>query len=275
MNNICKIFQDCSSDIRHWLAKQPEVKEESMTDRFLFDISEKLSIVRYKQFSRMEEGRKTGADWEWWFLFRDRNSFCARVQAKKLKTNEDNYAGIAYPHPAKEMLQIDKLISDSYKNNFAPMYVFYSSESSRYTLCRGRKGDDEGVFISDAVHLRDEIISKPRKRYLAQNVLQYANPISCLFCCPLADGLTYEGLKKYFSEYFPTIYYGRINTKIETDNFIPQGFVKTPDRILQFMNKESDTWWEKEHWRSVENTNALLVIDLRNEVKQQQENASR
>ena len=173
MNNICKVFNECSNDILNWLSKQPEVKEESMTDRFLFDISEKLPIVKYKQFTRMEEGRKTGADWEWWVLFPNDKSFCARVQAKKLKNDKDNYAGIAYT--TNGMLQIERLLEDSNKNDFASLYAFYSSESSKYTLCGGRKGN-EGVFITDAEHLKNEILDNPRANLRRLIALKRCSP---------------------------------------------------------------------------------------------------
>jgi len=51
------------------MRKQPEVKEESLTDWLLFDVSQKISRITYKSFPRHEEARRTGADWEWWFLF--------------------------------------------------------------------------------------------------------------------------------------------------------------------------------------------------------------
>jgi hypothetical protein len=258
MNNICKVFNDCSNDILNWLTKQPEVKEESMTDRFLFDISEKLPIVKYKQFTRMEEGRKTGADWEWWFLFPNDKAFCARVQAKKLKNDKDNYAGIAYT--TNGMLQIERLLDDSSKNDYASLYAFYSTESSKHTLCGGRKGN-EGVFISDAEHLKNEIIDKPRAKHLAQDILKYSNPISCLFCCHMTERLTYDGLKEHLRRYFPTLYDNKINSKNDNNTI---GFVKIPNRITQFLNKESDSWWENEFRQSIENVNAILVIDLRN-----------
>lgn len=261
MNNICKVFNECSNDILNWLSKQPEVKEESMTDRFLFDISEKLPIVKYKQFTRIEEGRKTGADWEWWILFPNDKAFCARVQAKKLKTDKDNYAGIAYT--TNGMLQIERLIEDSKKEEYASLYAFYSTESSNHTLCRGRKAN-EGVFISDAENLKNEIIDKPRAKYFAQDILKYSNPISCLFCCPMTERLTYDGLKEHMRDYFPTLY-GK-STKNNNENS-PTGFVKTPGRITQFMNKESDSWWENEYRFSIQNVNAIIVIDLRNEEK--------
>ena len=259
MNKICKVFNECSNDILNWLTKQPEVKEESMTDRFLFDISEKLPIVKYRQFTRMEEGRKTGADWEWWLIFPNDRAFCARVQAKKLKNDKDNYAGIAYT--TNGMLQIEKLLEDSNKDNFASLYAFYSSESSQHTLCNGKKGN-EGVFISDAEHLKNEIIDKPRSKYLAQDVLKFSNPISCIFCCPLTESISYEGLKEHLRIYFPALYKRSIKNNNDLN---PIGFVKTPNRILQFLNKESDSWWENEFRYSIENVNAILVIDLRHE----------
>lgn len=211
MNNICKVFNECSSDILNWLTKQPEVKEESMTDRFLFDISEKLPIVRYKQFTRMVEGRKTGADWEWWILFPNDNAFCARVQAKKLKTDKDNYAGIAYT--TNDMLQIERLLEDSNKDGFASLYAFYSSEITNHTLCRGRK-DNAGVFICDAENLKNNIIDKPRSKYFAKDVLKFSNPISCLFCCSMTERLTYDGLKEHLRNYFPTLFEKRIMLSI-------------------------------------------------------------
>ncbi len=82
MNTICKSFNDCSADIKKWLTKQPEVKEESLTDRFLYNLSEKIPTIKYEQYTKTEEGRKTGADWEWWFIFSDKKSFAARIQEK-------------------------------------------------------------------------------------------------------------------------------------------------------------------------------------------------
>jgi hypothetical protein len=223
MNKICKTFHECSNDILNWLSKQPEVKEESMTDRFLFEISEKLpDIVKYKQFSRLEEGRKTGADWEWWILLPNNLAFCARVQAKKLKSNTDNYASIAYT--SNGMLQIERLLDDCNLENFASLYAFYSTESCIHTMCSGKKSN-EGVFICDADTLKERVFDKPRTKYLAADILQFSNPISCLFCCPLSHEKREEFFKEYFRQYFPNLYNKR---KRENSNN-PQGFVKIPD----------------------------------------------
>ncbi len=259
MNKICKTFHECSNDILNWLSKQPEVKEESMTDRFLFEISEKLPyIVKYKQFNRIEEGRKTGADWEWWILLPNNQAFCSRVQAKKLKSDKDNYAGIAYT--TNGILQIERLIDDCTKENFASLYAFYTTESSKYSMCGGKMNDKEGVFLSDALQLREEIINKPRSSYLAKDILKYSNPISCLFCCPLSHENNMDDFYQYFRQYFPRIYSKRANENSDK----PQGFVTIPERILNFINGELEKPWEIQYESSIQNVNALLVIDLRN-----------
>ena len=160
------------------------------------------------------------------------------------------------------MLQIERLIEDSDKNGYASFYAFYSTESSQFTLCGGRVGN-EGVFIADAEKLKSEIIDKPRTSYLASNILQFSNPISCLFCCPMTNDGRQNGLREYFKRYFPTIYNKRTNNNSD----YPQGIVKTPDKILQFLNSESDQFWESEYRNSIENVNAILVIDMRNNEK--------
>lgn len=253
MNNICQVFNECSYDIFNWLTKQPEVKEESMTDRFLFNISEKLPIVQYKQFSRIDEGKTTGADWEWWFLFPDDKAFCARVQAKKLKNDKDNYAGIAYTRNGT--LQIERLIDDSKSEGFASLYAFYSSEVYPKTLCMGDESS-QGVFLSEAEQLKSVVIDNPRTKYLAKDLLNYANPLSCLFCCPLSADLSYDGFKKHLRTYFPTLF------KNSTPND-PIGFVKTPHRIIQLLEIDTASWWETEYRNYIENVDAIMIIDLR------------
>lgn len=126
MNNICNSFTDCTTKVKKWLTKQPEVKEESLTDWLLYSLSEKISTIKYKQFTRTEEGRKTGADWEWWFVFPNKRSFAARVQAKKLQPNSDCYYGIAYT--SNDKLQIERLLEDSAKDGMVSFYAFYSTE---------------------------------------------------------------------------------------------------------------------------------------------------
>ena len=260
---ICETFKECSSYVNNWMIKQPEVGEESITDWFLFNLSEKLPFLKYKQFSRIEEGRKTGADWEWWFVFSNDKSFATRVQAKKLRKGVDNYSGIAYTN--NHGLQIEKLIKDAQKDGFASFYAFYSTENPKYTMCGGRMGERlKGVFWGEANKLREEIILKPRKYFSEADILKYTNPIACLFCCPLTfeKGNLNDGLRNYLEHYFKTFNY---QDKIENQNHNEEiGFQKTPSHILDILSKEElPDWWEKEYRFRLEKTKAILVIDLR------------
>lgn len=261
MDSICKSFNDCSADIKKWLTKQPEVKEESLTDRFLYDISERIPNVRYKQFTRTEEGRKTGADWEWWFIFSNKESFAARVQAKKLKNNIDNYPGIAYT--SNGQLQIERFLDDSAKDGFASFYSFYSNGNSTNTMCGG-KLDGNGVFFAEANNLKNEFILKGKNKLFPEDILKFTNPISCLFCCPLVyqkGSNISEGFRKYIQQYFPTFN----ENKMENTNRNYLGFRETPNYILQLISHDIPEFWEREYQFIFQRTNAVITIDLRNE----------
>lgn len=259
MDNLCKPFKDSSADIKKWLNKQPEVKEESLTDWFLYDLSEKIPFLKYKQFTRNEEGKKTGADWEWWFVFSDKQSFAARVQAKKLKLKSDNYPGIAYTRNGK--LQIERLLEDSLKDGFASFYSFYSSEDNRNTMCIGGK-NGEGVYFGEANKIRSEFIIKSRKPLTPSNILNFTIPLSCLFCCPLTfDGnIILEGFRNHIQHYFPTIS-GNIG---ENSNPQELGFRETPGYVLELLSGDKSDQWETEYRSRFKRTNAIIAIDLRN-----------
>jgi len=260
MEKICEIFRGSSNYVKNWLCNQPEVKEESLTDWFLYDISLKLPSTLYKQFSRYEEGRKTGADWEWWFVFSDKESFTLRVQAKKLKKAEDNYPGIAYTSNNK--LQIEKLIEDSEKEKFASFYAFYSYGDNSKLLCSGGKGISEGVFFAEAKNLKKNFIDGGRTTLLADDVLKLTNPISCFFCCPIT-GFESQKFKSYLDKYFPT--YSSINFEKSNENEL-LGFNPTPNYILKALEQgEIPEWWETEFRRRFSTTKSVMLTDLRDE----------
>lgn len=124
MNSVCQHLQESAAYIRNWLEKQPGVKEESLTDWLLFDTATRVPNISYRAFTRHEEARETGADWEWWFVFPTK-SFRFRVQAKKLSPTNDNYPELARTN--RHGLQIDKLLSNSESANAIPLYAFYSA----------------------------------------------------------------------------------------------------------------------------------------------------
>lgn len=261
MNSLCKSFSDCSAEVKRWLTKQPEVKEETLTDWLLYSLSEKIPAIKYRQFTRTEEGRKTGADWEWWFVFSNKKSFAARVQAKKLKSNIDCYPGIAYTR--NDRLQIERLLDDSAKDGLASFYSFYSIENGKSTMCSGQM-NGEGVYLAEANKLRDEFILKSRIKLFPQEVLKFCNPVSCLFCCPMtyeAGKNIEEGFRRYLNQYFPT-YSSNLG---ERQNIQELGFRDTPNYIQQLLDTaELPDWWETEYRSYLEKTNAILIIDLRN-----------
>lgn len=261
MTKSCEIFCESTAHIKNWIDKQPEVGEESITDWFLFNISEKLPNIKYKQFTRYVEGRVTGADWEWWFVFSNSQSFATRVQAKKIRLNKDNYPGLA--HTTQGTLQVDKLIKDARKKSMAAFYAFYTNSDSK-TLCKG-KGKGFGVYWSEANKIRTEFIQKGRNKISDSDVLAVSNPIECLFCCPLTfekqNGI--EGFKNYLESYFPTYNEQDEKSNSRVENL---GFQKTPNHISTLLESEEvPDWYENEFRNRIEGVKSILVVDMRNE----------
>lgn len=257
--SICLNLQQCSAEIFSWLSKQPAVKEESLTDWYLFQLSERIDCLTYLQFTRHEEGNKTGADWEWWFVFSDTEAFAARIQAKKLKHKDDNYPGIAYTSVGK--LQIDRLIEDASADDFAPFYVFYSDAKSD-PLCRAHESlHTESVYLGDAYRLRDEFIHKGKRRLSPEQVLAHTNPLSCLFCCSLFLPLaSYDTFREHYDTYFPS----GTQTGNEDNRRNGQGFRRPASYVLSLLeSKQGADWVEQRLLRELPNANAIIVMDLR------------
>lgn len=255
MNSDCKKLTASSRYVNQWQLKQPSVKEESLTDWLLCDISEKIDGISYRQFTRTEEARQTGADWEWWFVFTD-FSFRLRVQAKKISTSKDNYAAIAYTN--KYGLQIEKLVADSALKNFIPFYAFYTSDDEQ-TMC-GRRGtaNGEGVFMSGAKRIYQDFILGSKNNVSVNDVLKKTVPLSCFICCPETHASDFASfLGKYFTH------------EKESDNSNIQvlgRYEKLPHHIESFIKlskEELPEWFEKEFRSELEGINAIFTYDLR------------
>ncbi len=61
---------DFSEYVYNWISRQNHVKEESLTDWLLYEISQRCNCIYYQAFSRHEEAQN-GSDWEWWILTSD------------------------------------------------------------------------------------------------------------------------------------------------------------------------------------------------------------
>lgn len=257
MKDDCLQLKKSSMFIRKWIDDQNHVKEESLTDWLLFDISNKINRITYKAFTRNEEAKTTGADWEWWFLFR-KYSYKFRVQAKKIKTSTDNYSSIAYTN--KYGLQIEKLIKDSTIDNYIPIYAFYTNKVDRVKC--GNNIIDEGVYIIGANGINNKFLKVGRRTVDYNDILEDAIPLSCMLCCPLSQG----GNNDFEFIEFLTRYFEFELKQGDSENYLGQ-YKEIPNYIkplIKTSNKITPDWWEKEYETYLKNINGIVIFDNRN-----------
>jgi hypothetical protein len=251
----CQEFINASKYIYKWLDNQPSVNEESLTDWLLYNLSDKLPAIKYIQFTRHQEARVTGADWEWWFV--DKNhALSLRIQAKKIKENTDNYSSIAYTN--KYGLQIEKLIDDAESKNFLPFYTFYyAPKITPPILCEGMTWGktDTGIFISSATTIYDKFIIKGKTKIKDTDILDYSNPLHCLVCCQSAQSV--QNVYDHIQRYYPKNPDNNKQGFIEKSE-IPQ-YVKV---LLESKGKEIHSWFEEEFHQNTKEIKALIVVDL-------------
>jgi len=272
--NDFKHIYKSSQYIGHWIYRQPYVKEESLTDWLLFDMSENIHGAYYQAFPGDEETCRIGADWEWWFLFSD-FCFTMRVQTKKLHPVDNSYPGSALNN-SKDVLQIEKLLNDTVRSNFMPFYAFYTDQRAA-VMCPNQR-NDEGVFIAGGQKIYDAFMSRPREQVTVADVLRHTLALSCFICCPLVTGqgslieADIEGgnrwrtsiINYYKSELGPG--FNDEDTEIIEWEKIPGMRTEVPRHIESFIGlggKRLPDWWEREFSNEIEGTNALLVYDLR------------
>lgn len=259
MNNIdCQILEASSKYIRAWLAGQPNAKEESLTDWLLYDVSKSSANFLYRAFTRHEEARQTGADWEWWLLLPLHN-LRLRIQAKKLLPKHNHYPDIARTN--KYGLQIEKLLNDATATNSIPLYALYSGNPTSTQWPKGTMG--EGVFIAGGNAIYSKFIIPGPKSIFDSDLLNMSNPLSCLLCCPKSSDHI-----DYFSHYYPEDSTSPPGQSIADDPI--RGIHKRlPNYVISFLENcrnEVPDWWEGEFERDISELNALLVTDLRGEI---------
>jgi len=259
MKNICQQIHQSAKYVNFWLTKQPNVNEESLTDWLLFDISTKVPNILYHTFTRIQEARQTGADWEWWILF-PHNYVRFRVQAKKLST-DDNYKKIAYAN--KYGLQIYKFLEDSKQANAISLYALYSP-AINYEMCNNQlSNQNDGVFLAGGQQIYNTFILGYPLKITATDILKLCRPFSCFACCPLitANG---GGLQHYLKQYF----------QLEMTSVSPNynNFRGLHDEYPEYLSSFIDQaqvgvpeWWEKEFQFEMSDFNALLVYDFRHQ----------
>ena len=229
MKKECNILRQSSLYVRNWTNTQPNVKEESLTDWLLFNVSEKTKNITYRDFTRHEESKTTGADWEWWFIFPN-FSYKFRVQAKKTKTSS--------------------------------IYAFYTDKIDR-VKCKKRILD-EGVYLVSAIDLKNKFVIPNTKKIEYNDILEDTIPLSCLLCCELHNDSKNEkpeNFEVFVKEYFYS------SPLIGNESIENLGkYKQTPNYVnslLEFSNKDLPDWWEKEFGRNIEDLNGILVFDRR------------
>lgn len=81
---LCRVAVDSSMEVKNWIDQQNGVKEESITDWLLYNMSKNSrGSILYHGFSRHEESCN-GADWDWWIAC-GHGYLRLRVQAKRLR----------------------------------------------------------------------------------------------------------------------------------------------------------------------------------------------
>lgn len=188
------VFHDSSRKIYDWLNKQPNVKEESLTDWLLYYTSEHCSNLYYQEFTRRKEANN-GADWEWWILTpkygKEYNAYRFLVQAKKLLADSgDNYPLLSYGN--KNGYQIDLLMETAkYKNAF-PLYLYYSTapvdiekqiDEVRYidsSVIYWCDNCENGCYLSPALKVYEELYKYPRHKLQDTDIVNKALKLSLL-----------------------------------------------------------------------------------------------
>lgn len=281
------MFHNCSAYIRDWLLQQPHVKEESLTDWLVFEISKENPVIYYQAFSRHEESQN-GADWEWWILTSDKmsttcsNSFSAYrffVQAKKLLSDgKDNYPNLHYGN--KNGLQIDLLTEKARMHHAFPLYMYYSStepelkeQKKNLHIVDGLTLDWcaeclNGCFLSNAYDVYELLFSKGRKRLTDIELLNYSYKVSLL---DKLFNFSIDNIERLF-----TIFNSKIikylNVDINNTSYLTPGVYGIkhygkgiPSYLSLFVaqHNENLAWFESEMRHSLPDVGGVGVIDLR------------
>lgn len=291
-----QLFHAPTIRIHDWIKQQPNVKEESLTDWMLYDLSRRCSRLRYYALTRYEESL-IGADWEWWILARH-YAYRFRVQAKKLKSKADNYSSIAYSN--KKGMQIELLLQAAKDDGAFPIYMFYSAEeqstdtvSLQYPNPLLKKmiawcsSCCTGAFLSPAQSIYSEVLDKPRQLLKASALLNISLKLSCFDWLlksndpqDINDGVeeSLAALHTFYLQeepscpefryrYFKPNYRGSNNYIRESydpeENYVPEwvSFLSNDEKMRASL--EVPDWFESEFRKWLPRVAGVAILDIR------------
>lgn len=255
MENLCDILKDLNTKIFEWISAQPAVKEESITDWLLYELSKRSVQVAYKAFNRYEEAKYTGADWDWVFVFND-GTVWLRVQAKKLFAGEDNYPSLARSNRYGQ--QISTLITSAAKVPAYPLYVFYYGSSEISACILGFKAT-AGAYFCGAKVVDANFVST-RKRVNSADLIIRSYPLPCIVCCPMAAGVSAKDLISQIYNYFEgdSLFNSSLDEYEGYTKDIPAAIRSVVDNEFKFPDG-----WVREFGSQFADVGAVVAMDFR------------
>lgn len=252
----CRTLSTISADVARWLLAQPAVGEPSITDWLLYEVARRIPWVHYRKFTQMEEARETGADWEWWFVFRA-GAVGMRVQAKKVAIVADNYQSLARTN--RYGLQIECLIESARMKNLLAVYTLYCRPHPAARVMCPRFSKGSGAFVASASNLYRSFIAPGRQEVAWESMLSKAIPLPCMICCDLARDRGFRGFYDHL--------HGLFAPEIDVPGVERPGYhAQPPPYISSFLENHQQglpEWWEREFASALAEINALWVFDLR------------
>lgn len=270
-------FHLVSADAHRWISKQPSVKEESLTDRLLFDISELDPRITYHALTRHEEAA-VGADWEWWILVDDpeaKGFFAYRfiVQAKKIYEDRDNYPALNYRN--KNGHQIDLLLSSSETRGAFPLYLFYSSSHPDIQaqiknfsniiskpILRWCQGCINGCYLSPARLVKKIAFSTQPGKIAASYLLNHSFGLSMCDWGYGNEGFVYTALEQLNQHQRDSLSVRGSGDKERGIKYSESDLPPYLHHLIKNWGK-IENWFENEFRRWLSGLSGIGVIDLR------------
>lgn len=262
----CDHFRAATAYVASWISAQASVGEESITDWLLYDLSAKVSGLKYLKFTKPQEARVTGADWEWWFIG-NQQSLRLRIQAKRLRLGMDAYPSLTYTN--RHGLQIDKLLNDARANNALAFYAIYVEPGQYVQLCGGpvqHKSPNQAIYLAAANTINRRFVSPARRPVSVADVVEHSNPIECLVCCPYnrhqaANAI--DGLDQFINNYFR-------DSRVDGNSDIAEerrGLAEElPAYVSSLLDRSDDDrfeWYEREFSGQLPEVDGIVTLDLR------------
>lgn len=268
------LFHITSKYIYSWLQSQSAVKEESITDWLLFNISQQTDMVYYKTFTRNEEAFN-GSDWEWWIIA-DGNfgikAYRFLVQAKKIKSKADNYPLLSYSN--RNGMQIDLLIKSAENKNAMPLYAYYScckpDINNQITnidyisedLLKWCQDCLNGCFLASAFAVKNYVFNKPKRIIYDNKLIDRSFGLSLLDSLFISENKSVCKICENLNEHFIHSY--KLNNNTENDRGIIYPLKDIPSYVKVLIERRDNLdWYENEFHSDIKNLSGVAIIDAR------------